>query len=314
LDSPPPGVRFSVQTPRGKVTALGTVFTVALLPSSEVAVRVHRGVVELEPTRGGRHELRAPAAAILGDDVRRVPTQGAEWDGDRELVEIAQLWSDRSAAPLELTTTPPGAHVSLDGFSLGDSPLSALVARGPHELTVEHAGFEPHRERFVVQTSERIALTPELRPNVAAPIAALPTSSNAVTAPPSAAVLLTRAGALRKAGRYAEAASTYQLLRNTWPRSAESSAALLSLAELELTRLGKAQAALRSFDTYLAAGGPLAQEALYGRIRALRQLGREAEASRATTDFLRDYPGSLQAQTLRSQPVTTPEVPPRPQP
>jgi hypothetical protein len=311
-DSPPPGVRFSVQTPRGKVTALGTVFTVELLPSSEVAVRVHRGVVEVEPTRGGRHELHAPAAAILGDDVRRVPTQDDAWDGDRELVEVAQLWSDRTAAPLELATAPAGARVSLDGFSLGSSPLSALVGRGPHELRVEHAGFEPHRERFVVQGSERVALTPELRPTAPAPVVAPPNAPGEHATPLAAADLLARARTLRKSGRYAEAANTYQLLRKTWPRSAEAPAALLSLADLELTRLGKAEAALRSFDTYLAAGGPLAQEARYDRIRALRQLGREADARRATAEFLRDYPGSLQAQTLRSQPVTTTEAPPRP--
>ncbi len=300
LDSPPPGMRFSVNTPRGKVTALGTVFTVELLPSSEVAVRVHRGVVAVEPTRGGRHELRAPAAAILGDEVRRVPTEDAAWDGDRELVDVAQLWSDPTATPLDLDVSPAGAHVTLDGFSLGASPVSALVARGPHELSAEHAGYEPYRGRFVVQSEARVSLAPPLRP-LAAPPEPAPRD---VAPPPSAAELLAQAHKLRRSGRYAESADAYQRLRTIWPHSPEATAALLSLADLKLT-LGEPASALRLFDGYLASRGPLSQEAHYGRIRALRNLGRTNEAQDATTEFVRAYPDSAQAQTLRAKTQTS---------
>ncbi len=296
LDSPPPGMRFSVNTPRGKVTALGTVFTVELLPSSEVAVRVHRGVVAIEPTRGGRHELRAPAAAILGDEVRRVPTEDAAWDGDRELVDVAQLWSDPAATRLDLDASPPGAHVTLDGFSLGASPVSALVTRGPHELSAEHAGYEPYRERFVVDSEERVSLARPLRPLAAPP---QPAPRDAAS-PPSAAELLAQAHKLRRSGRYAEAADAYQRLRRIWPQGPEATAALLSLADLKLT-LGEPAAALRMFDGYIASRGPLSQEAHYGRIRALRQLGRTDEVQIATAEFLRAYPDSAQAQTLRAK-------------
>ena len=82
------------------------------------------------------------------------------------------------------------------------------------------------------------------------------------------------------------------------PRSAEARASLVSLGELQLSQLAEPAAALRSFDAYLAAGGALAQEARYGRIRALRRLGRADAAREATAAFLRDYPGSAQARTL----------------
>jgi TolA-binding protein len=106
---------------------------------------------------------------------------------------------------------------------------------------------------------------------------------------------------LRSSGRYPAAAKAYQNLLGTHPRSSEASAALISLAELQLSQLGQTAAALRSFDAYLAHGGSLAQEARYGRIRALRRLGRTAEARTATEAFLRAYPGSAQAKALRKR-------------
>ena len=57
----------------------------------------------------------------------------------------------------------------------------------------------------------------------------------------------------------------------------------------------------RSFDAYLRSGGGLVQEARYGRIRALRKLGRASEERAAIARFIADYPKSVQAASLRAR-------------
>jgi TolA-binding protein len=114
---------------------------------------------------------------------------------------------------------------------------------------------------------------------------------------PSAAELLRRAQELRQNARWSDAAAAYRRLQAAHPRSAEARAVHVSLGELLLTRLGDPSGALRAFEAY--GGGPLAQEARWGRIRALRALGRAAEAERAAEDFVRAYPDSPAAKTLK---------------
>jgi outer membrane protein assembly factor BamD (BamD/ComL family) len=88
------------------------------------------------------------------------------------------------------------------------------------------------------------------------------------------------------------------LLQSLYPSSAEAVASTVSLGDVNLA-LGDAAGALASFDAYLARGGPLTQEARYGRIRALELLGRSVEADRAADEFVRLYPNSVQARSLR---------------
>jgi tetratricopeptide (TPR) repeat protein len=117
----------------------------------------------------------------------------------------------------------------------------------------------------------------------------------------SAAALLAQARGLRADGRYQEAGLVYQRLVRELPRTTEARVALVSLGELQLSQLGSPGAAVRSFDAYLRVGGPLSQEASYGRIRALRQLGRLNEARAASEAFVAAYPNSVQAATLRKE-------------
>lgn len=302
LDHQPPGVRFSVDTPLGRVTAKGTVFAVQRLGESEVMVRVHRGVVEIEAANGQRRELRAPGGAVLRTSaIRGAPTTGDDWHRDARLIDAADLWAEGAVAPVDIEAEPTGARIELDGVSLGEAPASILVSRGEHELVVRQQGVAEHRERFVVKGAERIrrSLVLTALPESPAGAGSGAVSRVEVSTAPSAAALLARARTLRSAGRYAEAGSAYRALMRVHPRSAEARAALVSLGELQLSQLGSPAAALRSFDAYVAGGGSLTQEARYGRIRALRQLGRTAEAQRASEEFVRDYPGSAQAKFLR---------------
>lgn len=119
-------------------------------------------------------------------------------------------------------------------------------------------------------------------------------------APLSAAELLAQAQKARSAGDYGGAIRAYQQLLRAYPASGEAQLAQLSLAQLHLAQ-GNAAAALAGFDAYQRSGGGLAQEAHYGKIQALRALGRAAEERAEIRRFLARYPNSLQSATLRRQ-------------
>ena len=99
----------------------------------------------------------------------------------------------------------------------------------------------------------------------------------------------------------AEAAALYRRLLKAYPRSPSAGPGWVALGQVELAR-GRASAALDAFDRYLERGGPLAEEAAYGRIEALGKLGR-TKAERAAIDrFLAKYPGSSYAAKLQRRP------------
>jgi tetratricopeptide (TPR) repeat protein len=128
-----------------------------------------------------------------------------------------------------------------------------------------------------------------------------PASASATAHTKSAPELLNDARALRAASRYGAAAERYRQLLREHPRSAEARAALVSLGQLELSQLGRAEAALELFERYLTVQGPLAQEARYGKIQALARLGREAQERSEIQAFLRDHRQSPLAPDLRAR-------------
>jgi hypothetical protein len=75
----------------------------------------------------------------------------------------------------------------------------------------------------------------------------------------------------------------------------------VSLGELSLSSLNDPLAALAAFDSYLARGGALSQEAAFGRIRALRALRRTPEERTAIERFVARYPNVPQSRVLRER-------------
>ncbi|MCB9719197.1 MAG: tetratricopeptide repeat protein [Myxococcales bacterium] len=123
------------------------------------------------------------------------------------------------------------------------------------------------------------------------------TASARTPTSPDAKTLLERARASRAAGDRSAAISHYERLLRLHPRAPASQAAMVSLGDLYL-ETGKPASALRWFDRYLRKGGPLAQEAHLGRIKALGALGRGTEEQRAIEAFRRRYPSSRYADQL----------------
>src|SRR5205807_5379185 len=148
----------------------------------------------------------------------------------------------------------------------------------------------------------RFALRPssfETRVTTAAPVVA-----PAPPSPPSAggAVSLLRAARTAGARRdFADAAASYRALLARYPTSPEAVASELAYGELQLGPLADPGGALRTFDRYVAHGGPLAEEAAYGRVRALRALGREGAERSAIDAFLLAYPNGAAAVALRKR-------------
>jgi hypothetical protein len=83
-------------------------------------------------------------------------------------------------------------------------------------------------------------------------------------------------------------------------RGPEATLSLVSLGGL-LLHNGSPAAALAQFDRYLGVAGPrpLAVEALYGRGRALRALGRAGDEAQTWRRLLREHPGSPYAEHAR---------------
>jgi tetratricopeptide (TPR) repeat protein len=197
-----------------------------------------------------------------------------------------------------LESTPTGAPVQLDGALIGTTPLDLLVSPGDHVLsapglptsTVHIAASERLEKSWVTQpasTPSAMAATPrEPRNDIASPPA------------PAPADLLADARAARARGDNASAAQAYRSLLASHPDSPEATAATLSLAELELGR-GANQEALTLYERYISRRGPLMLEARYGKVRALRALGRSADAQQEAASFVHDYPDSPQADALR---------------
>ena len=227
----PEGTSFSIVTAAGRVTAVGTVFSVESRADGTTVARVVEGKV-----------------AVRQKD-----------------------------SP---TSRPLRAGESL---RLGSSKPSALTRE------------ERERDLALLPAEVREALSPATGSSASA--SGLPQAST-----PEA--LLKQALSLRSQGQFRRAADVYRKIYETSPKSAAGDAALVSFGELSLSSLNEPSAALTAFNSYLARGGALSQEAAFGKIRALRALSRTAEERNAIEQFLRQYPSSPQSRVLRQRLTT----------
>ena len=55
-----------------------------------------------------------------------------------------------AAAELEVSSTPDGADIEIDGNFVGSTPSTVGVAAGPHQLSLKKAGFKPWERKITV--------------------------------------------------------------------------------------------------------------------------------------------------------------------
>ncbi|WP_438044867.1 tetratricopeptide repeat protein [Sorangium sp. So ce128] len=196
----------------------------------------------------------------------------------------AELMNDRDVAP-----PPPRAP------DAAPAQASAWLEPPPRSLDVQPAATAPAPQ------APPDAGVVEAAGAAVAPRAAREGHRGEAHAGPSADELLRDAQLALAAGRDADASAAYLALLARHPGSPEARVALVSLGRLSLSG-GDPATALGYFERYLAAGrGGLGAEARYGRIEALRQLGRGSDERAAIDDFLSRHGDSVYAARLRAR-------------
>lgn len=330
----PDGWRFSIVADNVWSTAVGTAFTVERSAEQGVQTTVLNGKVRVG-SDGGREQIVAAhqRAYVHGGNSALAAISRSEESPEWALLRPAPLWSNPVSATLQLRGVPANAEIVLDAQTIGQGALSTVVPAGAHSVQVRMNGVAVAARDFTAQAGQLsvVAFSPaELAPPVAIPAATNPPSvepthtatrasgarhhvegtadtepvapTEATAAMPSAADMLAEAHKQMRASRFDQAAAQYQALRQAYPDSPEARTVLVSLAELQVDRLGSPDLALRNLDHYLDGGsGPLVEEARRVRIRALRALSNRSGEADAIEEFLVAHPKSFQAPALRQR-------------
>jgi len=302
---------FSVRTAAGRVGVRGTVFEV-IAGASRVELKVLRGRVSVQREGAAERIVFGNQVTVLREAEVR-PLSGEERAALREAAQPLELFLPERPATVSIGSRPEGAVASIDGVALGRTPLSVSLDAGERRLELALNGYGPRHETLRLGAGDSIrrsyALDPLAKetavarpaPAPAAGAARTPQHAGAPDPGVAAEILLGQASALRAAGDWQAAAGRYEELIRGFPEGAMAGVARVNLGTLKLDALGAPAAALAIFDEYLRREprGVLAQEAAYGRVRALRRLGRRAEERTALERFLEDYPGSVEAAAAR---------------
>jgi ferric-dicitrate binding protein FerR (iron transport regulator) len=299
LDRQSAGRKFLVRTAQAEVQAVGTRFSVGISDDGQTQVRLHEGKLAVRAANHVASDLAAPAQAQVGDYIRVAPLATTASRDDKLLSGLSSLPRTGTKAIARLASVPEGADVVIDNVAMGKTPLSTVLAADAH-VRLAMPGYAPVTEWISVADGTPIERTYALTA-LAVPAEGSGRNVRLHRGAPatSASLLLATAQALRARGAYDACARVYRRLCAEYPDSEESKVSLISLGELELGKRNHPAAALEAFSAYLRVGGTLAREARFGRIRALRTLGRNGEADAESATFLRDYPTSVQAATLR---------------
>jgi hypothetical protein len=333
LQPQPDGWRFSIVADGVWSTAVGTAFTVERSAEQGVQTTVLNGKVRVG-SDGGREQIVAAhqRAHVHGGNSALMAISRSEESPEWALLRPAPLWSNPVSATLQLRGVAANAEIVLDAQTIGAGPLSTVVPAGAHSVQVRMNGAVVAARDFTAQAGQLSVLSfsaQELAPAAAVPAATEvpsvepthsaarvtgrhhvePASSGeaaaqveATAAMPSPTDMLAEAHKQMRASRFDQAAAQYQALRQTYPDSPEARTVLVSLAELQVDRLGAPELALRNLDRYLEGGnGPLIEEARRVRIRALRALGNRSGEADAIEEFLTAHPKSFQAPALRER-------------
>lgn len=248
--------------------------TASLCAGEGTVLRVHRGGED------GRASVEVRRGSVTIDGALAVQTAAGELHGDEAARFAVTVSADDGAVEVdvqqgELQLVAPEGTRSLepgDRVRLGDEPSTLELAPPTSEPTAPPTPA-PTPAPEPARPSERSSKS----------------TSNPTTDP---AALLVQARARLGEGDERGAAKSYSMLIDGHPSSAEAQAARVSLGQLRLAG-GRPKAALALFDRYLQRGGPLTEEALWGKIQALSALGRREELAAAVDRLVHDLPRSV---------------------
>lgn len=286
----PPGSSFSLISGEISAHARGTTFA-ARRTNGESEVIVLDGAVDV--VRGGDppERVAAHSRVLLRAARGALERPALERSDETRLVALGswhELWAGDALGTLHVLAAPQAAlRVSIDDQPPLPLPLEISLRAGKHRVTWRNLAGGAVSSWINVAAGESQRVDPPLRSReMAAP------EERADTRGPAALLEAAR----REVGRArpGDALALYERLRTTYPSSAEARTVLVTMGKLELN-LGRQERALRHFDMYLGHGGALAPEALAGKIRALRALGRRVEERHAIRQYLARHPRGLEA-------------------
>jgi hypothetical protein len=295
-----PSDHVFVMTAAGvRAQAVGTVFQVAHQPEKKAVVTVLSGTVSVG--LGVQTSLKLPQHTRVDVDLRTAAVGDPKTVSRIEETVVwsqlahAKWWKPTEVGVVEVLPPDDGKafhSASIDGEPALPLPVRVLLPLGEHEVVaLDGDGKELGRTKVVSNPSTVARL--DLDDTARSP-------SSVAKQPQSAGALLRLAREQRSAGQSAAALATYARLRRTHAGSPEANTVLVPMGKLQL-RVGQASKALDSFNRYLQSGGPLAPEALGGKIEALRALGRHSSERAAIETYLSRYPQGFAAPRLRAR-------------
>jgi tetratricopeptide (TPR) repeat protein len=249
-------------------------------PDQAPARRRPLGPGEPRPARRVAPALLALAALVVAVT--------AAW-----LLQRAVSAPDEARAPARRSAMAPPTRAPRPG------PPAPVIGPGP--LAPEDATpVKPAPPRRRLERPMDVSPPQEAPP---LPEIAIPPREPGAPAPDPDEALLAEARRRRIARDYAGAAARYRQLADQRGSSVTGLSARVSLGYVLLDHLRQPANALLEFDRVLRGQGQsaLAEEALHGRARALRELGRPTEERAAIRIFLSRFPTSLRAPALRQR-------------
>ncbi|MEO8181562.1 MAG: tetratricopeptide repeat protein [Deltaproteobacteria bacterium] len=202
------------------------------------------------------------------------------------------------ALPSAVPALPPAQPQLAATPAAAGTPGAALPAAPTRSWRLPRP--KPHAER--VAEADRDLDRAAGMPALAAPVAAAAGGAELEPLPDleSSRVLFRRANQLRRTD-WDAAASLYARLALRHSESREAGVAEMALGKHALAE-GRARQALQWFEAYLRrAGAELAAEAVWGKARALENLGENERARELWRQLIEQYPASAYAAAARQQ-------------
>jgi ferric-dicitrate binding protein FerR (iron transport regulator) len=285
-----PGNSFSLVTADASALAHGTTYAVRR-EGNVTDVIVVEGTVEVTRRPNERELVDAHSRLVVPSPSGTLIKAAVGRSEEARLVALSaprRLWSGPALGVLELAAGPSGGvHATIDDEEPLLLPLHTFASAGTHRVRWrDAAGTETTVWTEVVAG--------ETRRLAATAVASAGAVTGVPLEKPSATSLLELARRELAHSRPRQALVLYEQLRATYPASAEARTVLVTMGKLELD-LGRSGRALGRFEAYLRDGGALVPEALAGKARALRALGRGPEERRAIQQYLAAHPGGFEA-------------------
>ncbi len=260
--------------------------------ASRLAARAARAL-QHQSAKAGRttrvSRVRVALSVALG--ILAGTTVAAAWSlAQRILDPVSDV--EKRAAPLELPSATPLPPRGVRGG--GVPPPRSSASSGPDRSPVR-----PSTAAFSdLPATSRDRPEKSLLPGPArADVEPIPTTAEA-----PCAALFAHANRARRQGASSVALELYRSVESRCSGTAEAREARLIAGMLYLDR-GQGSLALAEFDAYLAtgSGGAVLAEGLWGRARALRQLGRTDEEQQVLGQVIAAAPRSPYAEAARQR-------------